>query len=93
MPPRTAPGTPREPRPAATPTSQRAEQRLAHPGGLYSPLTPCSPPQTLNGLTQLKLGPFPPSVPPGPSLHAPGMGRTPQLLSPQLGRTTLPSPL
>lgn len=45
----------------ATPTSQRAEQRLAHPGGLSSssPLRPPSPPRTLHGLTQLQLRPFP----------------------------------
>lgn len=30
--------TPHEPRPAAAPTSQRTEQCLAHPGGLFSPL-------------------------------------------------------
>lgn len=76
--PRMAPGTPCEPHPAATPTSQRAEQRLAHPGGLSSPLTPCSPPRTLNRLTQLKLRPFPPPIPPAPSLRAPGTGQTPR---------------
>lgn len=84
---------PHEPRPAATPTSQRAEQCLAHPGGLSSPRPPRSPPRTLNELAQLKLRSFPPSVPLAPSRRAPGMGQTPQLLSSQLAGTALPSPL
>lgn len=35
---RTAPGTPCEPHPTATPTSQCTEQRLTHPSSLASPL-------------------------------------------------------
>jgi len=44
-------------------------------------------------LTQLQLRPLPPSVPPAPSLRAPGTGWTLQLLAPRLGGTALSSPL